>query len=1539
MRKFLLLAIFSIAITTVSWSQSCIPTTINGSVLTIGCGTPCTSFSYTVPHLKATTDYLVSSIPINMLPTGSGTAVTSIYIDDKYSPLISMPFPFCFYGLTYNNVVVGSNGIITFEALCANASNAYTLSVGGSPQTIPYAGGAGPSGIGTTYYPRTAIMGAYQDIDPSITTNPLRRIEYNITGTAPCRKFYVSFVDVKLFQCNSLYQTSQIVLNESTGIIDVNVLQKQTCTTWPSAPVNGLAILGIQDETRTKAVAAPGKNCTQWTEANTAYRFTPNGGTSNFVSAQMYTMGGVLVATADTSTTTPGILNINFPNFCPPNNPSTQFVIRTTFNSCLGAPMVSSDTITVNRVNSLPANITSTPTNCGSNTGSVTVTPTSGTSPYTYVLNGGSPVTAPGAYTFNNLAVGSYTVVVTDANGCTNTLTINVTSSTTIPGSATMVATSCPLSSDGTITVTPGGGNAPYQFSLDGGPPQSSNVFTNVSAGSHTITFTDAGGCSGTVTITVNAGSTPLTANVNATSTACPGVNNGTITVTPTSGSPAYQYSLDGGGFQAGDVFTNVSAGLHSVTVKDQYGCTGTFSVNVAAGPALTANLNSTGTSCPGVNNGTITVTPTNGSSPYQYSLDGGAYQPGNVFTNVSAGIHNVVVKDASGCTNTFSVSIAAGPSLTANVTSTVASCAVANNGTITANPTNGTSPYQYSLDGGPNQPGNTFSNVLPGNHTVTITDANGCINSFAVNVGTGPAMTANLSSTATSCPAVNNGTITVTPTSGTAPYQYSLDGGPNQPGNVFNGVSAGIHNVTVTDNYGCSNSFSVNVAAGPSLTATVTGGATSCPAVNNGSITATPTNGTAPYQYSLDGGPNQPGNIFNGVSGGPHNVTITDANGCVNTFPVNVPVGPSLAANVTSTSTTCPALSDGTITATPTNGTSPYQYSLDGGGFQAGNVFTNVSSGSHNVTVRDANGCTNTFPVNVAQGSALTSTINGSNPPCNNINNGSITINPTSGQAPYQYSLNGGPNQPGNTFSGLPQGTYTITFTDINGCVGSNTFTLTTNPAITATFTGTSPLCNGNSNGSITINASGGVAPYQYSKDGGATYQTSSTFNNLTAGTYTIRVKDAVGCMYDFTYTLTEPSALTVSTSATPASCSNDDGSITVNPGNGTPPYQFSIDNGSNYSATGVFNNLPIGNYNVVVKDANGCMISTAQSIVLNDTMRLELGPDSTICFGTPVTMAPQTNAGTNYFKWTTIPAFISGEIDKDTIANATITAPYTKKYYLLARWGVCSRNDSIQLNVLKKPVANAGADTIICAGTPALLHGSASNYSGPLIYNWTPRIPQFLFVTPDSTQAIVRPDSTMNFFFNVKDDYGCNFSVFDTMKVFIDPPVPAFAGNDTNALLGQPHHLKATGGVNYSWSPAGPLNNANISNPTAILYNDTYFRVTVTDAAGCSAFDDVFIKVYEGPTYYMPNAFTPNGDGLNDVLYPTTVGMKFTDYFMIFDRYGELMFQTREFQKGWDGTYKGKPADQGTYVWIIKGRDENGKLVEMKGTVLIIR
>lgn len=493
----------------------------------------------------------------------------------------------------------------------------------------------------------------------------------------------------------------------------------------------------------------------------------------------------------------------------------------------------------------------------------------------------------------------------------------------------------------------------------------------------------------------------------------------------------------------------------------------------------------------------------------------------------------------------------------------------------------------------------------------------------------------------------------------------------------------------------------------------------------------------------------------------------------------------------------------------------------------------------------------------------------------------------------------------------------------------GSDTIIVYKNSGAVAT-TIVNALCNNNL-GQITVTSPTGPN-VEYSIDGGTTWQASPVFNKP-AGIYTITARTiGTPCLSSITVTITEPGILNGTASAvSDADCENNNGGITFLATGGTAPYTYSINNGSTFQPAATFNNLPSGTYSSVVKDANGCMINFPVTVSLLDNMLLQLGNDSTICFGTRITLLPQTNPQTDTFKWT--PA---ATLNYDTAKNPIASPTDTIKYYLLAKWGVCQRTDSITINVLHKPVANAGKDTTICYKTNALLVGNATNLSGTVNYLWSP--PDSLN-TPNAATTIARIDTTRKFTLTVTDNYGCNFSVSDSMWVYMMPRLVVHAGNDTNAILGRPHQLLGSGGTNYVWSPAGPLNNPFIAKPLATLYNDTYFTVLVTDSIGCTASDGVFIKVYEGPMYYVPNAFTPNGDGLNDVFRPIPVGIKSTTSFRVFNRFGELMFQTNKWLEGWDGMYKGKKALGGTYTWMIKGIDKNGKVVEMSGTVILIQ
>ncbi|MEP7163778.1 MAG: gliding motility-associated C-terminal domain-containing protein [Ferruginibacter sp.] len=1383
MRRIVLLTIFALSIYT-SRSQELSFTCPRDTIL--GCNTACFTIKAQFPDLRGLADdYTFKEVSTASAcrpyadPGGPGPS-TNLTIDDRYSAAIALPFSFPFYGVTYNSLVASANGYLSFDVSLAGTFSNWDLTSGNVPNAA---------------YDRALVMGPWHDLDPGVSTSPTMQIKYNVVGNAPNRKWVLSYYKLPLFtntggNCNSLIEnTHQIILYESTGVIEVYIRDKQICPGWNA----GKAMVGLQDFTLTKGIMPPGRQATDppWGSIgmNETWRFIPKNGSHLYRSVELLDATGAVIATADTTRLDANTFETSFPNICPPAG-NSLYVIKTTYQKIddptPGATIYSLDTINVIRQAALPVSATMTPTTCGLSTG--------------------------------------------------------------------------------TITVTVAGGTAPYQYSIDGGALQASNVFTGLAAGPHTVFAQDAGGCNNSVVIIVTSvSSLPSTFVVTATS--CPGMNNGTITVTPTAGVAPYTYSIDGGvTSQPGNIFIGLAPGTYTILFTDNLGCTGTQTAIVAAGTAITSTAVTNGTSCIGLNNGSTTVTPTSGTGPYTFTIDGGASQPTGVFTGLA-----------------------------------------------------------------------------PGSHPVVITDANGCTGTRTVFVNTGVGVTSTFTSTNTSCPGVNNGTITMTPTNGSGPYTYSLDGGAPQASNIITGVAAGLHTITITDATGCTGTKSVSVSIGVGISGASVGTATSCPGVNDGTITTTPSSGTAPFTFSLDGGPAQPTGNFSGVSSGAHNVLIRDVNGCTASAPVNIAAGPALNGSALTTNTSCPTRNDGTISVTA-SGTAPYTYSLNGGPSQPGNIFSGLAAGTYTVTFTSASGCIGTVLPNpvVSAGPFLTSTFTTFDPPCSNINNGTITVNAITA-FPVDITLTLGPavvGTPGPIFSNLGPGTYNYSFIDANGCTGTGgPVVLTTHSPITTTVALTEPLCNGNANGIITLVASGGVAPYAYSRSPFTLQQPTGVFNGLVTGTYTLRITDNVGCTKDTTVTLGEPALLTASaTSPTTASCSGNDGTIVVTGAGGTPAYSYSID-GVNYQAGNSFIAPAVGPYpNIKVKDANGCIANASATVVLVDAMFLTLGPDTTICVGRSVKMLPQTSAGTSIYAWRPLDPLITlpATIDTPTIRNATVTPADTATYILHAQWGACSREDTIVVNILHKPVPNAGLDTAICDRTYAILRGSATNLSGTVNYAWAP---------PDSVQnptaavSIATPVLTQLYTLTVTDNYGCNFSVTDEVLVTVQPPVPAFAGNDTIAIRGAPHQLFGTGGVDYLWTPAAPLNFATAQNPLATLDHDQLFVLKVTDIAGCIGFDTVFVQVYEGPDYYVPNAFSPNGDGVNDIFRAIPVGITKTDYFRVFNRYGQLVFETNQWLKGWDGRYKGKIQPMGVYVWVVKGIDKNGRIVELKGTVMIVQ
>ncbi|MBK9481839.1 MAG: SprB repeat-containing protein [Bacteroidetes bacterium] len=657
-------------------------------------------------------------------------------------------------------------------------------------------------------------------------------------------------------------------------------------------------------------------------------------------------------------------------------------------------------------------------------------------------------------------------------------------------------------------------------------------------------------------------------------------------------------------------IFTNLAAGVYTMTVADANGCTISSTATIIEPTILSWTATATtDVNCNGGNDGTLTATATGGTGMINYNL-----QPTNqtnntgLFTNLTAGTYTVTATDANGCTLTTTLVINQSPALiwTQN-TATNITCNGGIDGSITTTATGGTGIINYNLQP-TNQTNNTglFTNLAANTYTILATDANGCTISTTLAI-TEPTLLSitNITFTNPTCVPGNDGSMTITASGGTLAYTYNI-GGANQASNVFANLGAGNYTITVTDANGCTATSTQTIAPpnSPTITAVVTTDV-DCNGGNNGSITVTATGGLGALSYTLQPvNQNNATGIFTNLAAGVYTMTVADANGCTisSTATIIEPTILSWTATAT-TDVNRNGGNDGTLTATATGGTGIINYNLQPTN-QTNNtgLFTNLTAGTYTVTATDVNGCTLTTTLVINQSPALTWTQNtATNITCNGGIDGSITTTATGGTGIINYNLQP-TNQTNNTglFTNLAANTYTILATDANGCTISTTLTITEPTLLSITnITFTDPTCVPGKMMADDDHRFGGTLAYTYNI-GGAN-QANNVFNNLGAGNYTITVTDANGCTATSTQTIAPPNSPTITAVVTTdVDCNGgNNGSITVTATGGLGALSYTLQPVNQNNATGIFTNLAAGVYTMTVADANGCTISSTATII----------------------------------------------------------------------------------------------------------------------------------------------------------------------------------------------------------------------------------------------------------------------------------------------------------------------------------------------------
>jgi gliding motility-associated-like protein len=1422
----------------VAHAQPGCPAIDAGSNVTLPCGTNCTTLNATYFNSGNTTSYGVSSIPYAPFSYTAGTAVI-VNDDDIWSGVISLPFTFCFFGNAYNQLVIGANGLISFDV--TEAGQYCNWATTGTPNpTLP-----------TTSLYTNSIMGVYHDIDPSLGGT----IKYQIIGTAPCRMFIVSYNAIPMYDdvflvgsCWNIQEaTHQIVLYETTNAIEVYIKDKEACTGWN----DGLGTVGIQDATGTVAYTVPGYNNSVWNATNQGWRFTPNGPT---IVSVAWLQNGTQIGTGSSI------------QVCPSAN--TTYTAQATYQPCSGGtPVVVTDNVTVSLAGTLNASITASQniTCFGANNGSATATVSGGQAPVSYGWSNGST-----ALVQNNLSAGTYVFTATDALNCTRSDTVIITQPAQLVATVPNVSqTNCAGTGTGTLVATVTGGTGPYNFSWNSAPVQTDSVLDNVAAGSYTITVTDANNCTasdpGTLTIQAGGNTVALNAATIANVT-CFGAADGSITANPTGGSGTFTYNWSGA--LTTNPITNLSPGSYSVTVNDGAGCTASATYSITQPTQLVVNApNITNLGCGGgANTGAITANVTGGTPNYTYnwfSQSGGQSYSGQTISNLSADTYGLTVTDGNTCSATASYQVTQAPALTYTQSSTNVTCNGGNDGTATITVTGGTAPYQFNWNGAGNTSNATLTGISAGTVNVTVTDAN-CTATTNFLITEPTAINIALQNqTNVTCFGGTDGALNVTASGGSGTFTYAWSN--SATGNSVTGLNIGTYTVTANDGV-CTATASYTITEPTQLVINTPAIQNiGCSGGNTGSITANVSGSNAPYTYNWvqqSNSQNYAGQTISNLAADNYDLTVTDASNCSATAVYQVTQVTPLTFAQSFTNVSCNGGTDGTATITINTGTAPYQYNWNGAGNTSNATITGLSAGTVNVTVTDAN-CSGTATINLVQPPAIViSLVNQTDVLCNGGNDGSLTVDATGGTpGPFGtgYTYNWSNGQTGITASALAAGNYVVVVTDGNSCTASQAYTITEPSALSITTSVTDATCYQGANGSIAAAVTGGTTPYAYLWSDG---QTTATAVALVSSQYTCTATDANGCSVSTLALVNEPSDMLITTSATAVLCIGDEnGTISVSAQGATPPFNYSAtqDFANFFFATnGVIVDLAPGVYTVIVSDNNGCTKTVPVTVPDATPDAFTVATDSTSCYGS------EYNDGAAYIEATTI------QNGPYLYAIDGGTQQYSGNFYFLSE----------------------GAHTI-----------TATNNNGCVT-----DVPVVVY-QPLPLVAEVMPDSLLL-------PLGSSGQVIVTYQ-------------------------NGPAQVQYQWSPADGLSCMDCANPNVLIYGRTEYTVTVSYTNGfatCYGTANLQVDVLPELPVYIPNSFTPNGDGNNDVFEIYGQGIKEVDL-KIFNRWGELVYKSNSQFAGWDGTYKGQLQLPQVFTYYAVISFLNNKTFEQGGSITLVR
>lgn len=1082
----------------------------------------------------------------------------------------------------------------------------------------------------------------------------------------------------------------------------------------------------------------------------------------------------------------------------------------------------------------------------------------------------------------------------------------------------------------------------------------------------------------------------------------CSGGFNGRVLVTPVGGSAPYTYNWTGpngsngnGNIQrSGDqlIIGGLAAGAYNVSVTDAFG--GRKVTNVAVGEpaaALYAVMVTTNIRCFGDTTGVLRLsTYGGGTAPYRFSWSNSVDSVGTAVSRLRAGAYTATLTDARGCTYSLPGTIGVPQLRIVTKSADDAVCLGVNNGVARISAmAGGTIPngrYVFQWSNGVQHTGVTdeLINLAPGRYFVTVSDNNNCPVRDTFNISFSRQLALNVVKGNVTCAGQNNGVINVLASanggSERTPYTFvwSANAGTpitTSPTSVVNRLGGGTYTLTTRDADGCRIDSSFIITTPDSIKIDTQGVRNESCLVGGDGFAQVRVTGGRPnlgnYRYVWSRSANDTLRNLSGLIAGSYTVTVTDSVGCSasKTITILVPQKP-IISRIDTVRPKCYNTPNGRLIAiaVPAAGGGAirsYRWSTGA----VGDTLSNVGGGVYTVTVTDANGCTKVDsqrlipPARVEIDTARDVV---ENPDCPGRMNGRIIIPGKGGVgSPYTYQWSAGQNTTNTVFAQLSAGIYQFTISDRNGCSSTASYALVDPESIRVRFSDPKEVscfgvCNNNrSDGAITVRASGGTSRsgrYSFTWSSGETTPLSDTSRAIAlcqGKQYVTVVDDQNNCfIIDSTFRVPTRDSFSFNTLAiTPPSCNGKkDGRASLNVLGGSTPYRYAWTGG--LSSTNSIVNVGAGNYTLLVTDRNQCTFSIGLTVNQPDTLKLDTVRRLTnhvTCYGLTdgqiVVRRRGGNAGRTTYTWSTPQGL-------DSLATNLKAGAYA-----ITATDINGCRDSMVYTILQpdsifffmqrpsQPRCN-GQSTTIKVDTA---YGSTGRYPFLVSLDNSVAYPVGYYMpTYAGTHQLTIIEQTT----------GCTL---DTTITITEPPAVKV---DFDSLPNNPGQVRLKVGLGDSlrlkpnvisslpidsvvWTPKAFLSfSGDPLRPWVKPYDDIMYKLTVYDVNGCEGFDEVTVELERNRNVFVPNIFSPNGDDKNDYFQPFTgLGVVRVNYMRVFDRWGELVYQTQNIPAGqdsnvgWDGTFRGRKMDSGVYVYIMEIVFEDGQILLYRGDVNLLR